>query len=155
MTKTNAIRILEANNIKYSTNTYTVDEEHLDAVTVAEQINAEPESVFKTLVTRGDKNGINVFCIPGNMELDLKKAASVSGNKKIEMIKVKEITEITGYIRGGCSPIGMKKEFPLFLDETSQLFDDIYISAGMRGMQIKLSVTDLCKITKGKLSDLI
>lgn len=153
--KTNAIRILEANNIKYSTHTYHVDENHLDAVTVANEVGAEPESVFKTLVTRGDKTGINVFCIPGNMDLNLKKAALVSGNKKVEMIKVKEITDITGYIRGGCSPIGMKKDFPIFIDETSQLFDEIYISAGVRGMQIKLSPFDLCTIIKGNLTDLI
>lgn len=153
--KTNAIRILESNNIKYSTHTYPVDEEHLDAVTVANSINAEPESVFKTLVTRGDKTGVNIFCIPGNMELNLKKAAQVSGNKKVEMIKVKEITDITGYIRGGCSPIGMKKDFPTFIDETSQLFNEIYISAGIRGMQIKLSFTDLCTVINANLSDLI
>lgn len=155
MSKTNAIRILEANNIKYSTSTYEVNEDKLDAVTVAHQINADPESVFKTLVTRGDKNGINVFCIPGNMELNLKKSASASGNKKIEMIKVKEITEITGYIRGGCSPIGMKKEYPTFIDETAQLFPQIYISAGIRGMQIKLLPEDLCQITKASFTDLI
>ncbi|RYX99657.1 Cys-tRNA(Pro) deacylase [bacterium] len=155
MSKTNAIRILEANNIKYSTASYIVDEEKLDAVTVAHEINAEPESVFKTLVTRGDKNGINVFCIPGNLELNLKKAASASNNKKVEMIKVKEITEITGYIRGGCSPVGMKKDFPTYIDETAQLFDQIYISSGMRGMQIKISPNDLCEVIKGNFSDLI
>lgn len=155
MSKTNAIRILEANSIKYSTASYIVDEEKLDAVTVAHEINAEPESVFKTLVTRGDKNGINVFCIPGNLELNLKKAASVSNNKKVEMIKVKEITDITGYIRGGCSPVGMKKDFPTYIDETAQLFDQIYISSGMRGMQIKISPNDLCELIKGNFSDLI
>lgn len=155
MSKTNAIRILEVNSIKYSTASYLVDEEKLDAVTVAHEINAEPESVFKTLVTRGDKNGINVFCVPGNLELNLKKAASASNNKKVEMIKVKEITEITGYIRGGCSPVGMKKDFPTYIDETAQLFDQIYISSGMRGMQIKISPNDLCELIKGNFSDLI
>ena len=155
MSKTNAIRILEAKNIDYSTVTYHVDEEKLDAVTVAEEINADPESVFKTLVTRGDKNGINVFCIPGNMELNLKKAASVSGNKKVEMIKVKEITDITGYIRGGCSPLGMKKDFPTFIDETCQLFPKIYISAGMRGMQICLNPEDLSKAINASFADIM
>lgn len=155
MSKTNAIRILEVNNIKYSTASYIVDAEKLDAVTVAHQINADPECVFKTLVTRGDKNGINVFCIPGNLELNLKKAASASNNKKVEMIKVKEITEITGYIRGGCSPVGMKKDFPTYIDETAQLFDEIYISSGMRGMQIKVSPNDLCEVIKGSFFDLI
>ncbi|MBC7475817.1 MAG: Cys-tRNA(Pro) deacylase [Candidatus Sericytochromatia bacterium] len=155
MSKTNAIRILESKKINYSTCTYQVNEDKLDAVTVAIEIGAEPESVFKTLVTRGDKTGINVFCIPANMELNLKKASIVSCNKSVEMIKVKEITDITGYIRGGCSPIGMKKEFPTYIDETSQLFEEIYISAGMRGMQIKIKPDDLTKLVKGSFVDLI
>lgn len=155
MSKTNAVRILDAKKINYSLHTYEVDEENLDAVTVANKINAEPESVFKTLVARGDKNGINVFCIPGNMELDLKKSASISGNKKIEMIKVKEITDLTGYIRGGCSPIGMKKEYPTYIDETCNLFDEIYISAGVRGTQIKISPNDLKELINAVFADLI
>ncbi|MFN8672358.1 MAG: Cys-tRNA(Pro) deacylase [Candidatus Sericytochromatia bacterium] len=155
MSKTNAVRILDAKKINYSLHTYEVDEENLDAVTVANKINAEPESVFKTLVARGDKNGINVFCIPGNMELDLKKSASISGNKKVEMIKVKEITDLTGYIRGGCSPIGMKKEYPTYIDETCNLFDEIYISAGVRGTQIKISPNDLKELINAVFADLI
>lgn len=155
MTKTNALRILDAKKIKYSTESYEVDETKLDAVTVAEEIGADPESVFKTLVTVGDKNGINVFCIPANMELDLKKSAVVSKNKKIEMIKVKDITTITGYIRGGCSPVGMKKDFPTYIDETAQLFDEIYVSAGMRGRQVKLSPFDLLEAVNAKFEDLI
>jgi Cys-tRNA(Pro)/Cys-tRNA(Cys) deacylase len=155
MSKTNAVRILESKGITFSTATYIVDENNLDAVTVAEEIGAETESVFKTLVTRGDKNGINVFCIPANMELNLKKAAVVSGNKKIEMIKVKEITDITGYIRGGCSPIGMKKDYPTYIDETAQIFDEIYLSAGVRGMQIKVSPLALAEVIKAKFFDII
>lgn len=155
MSKTNAIRILESKGITFSTATYMVDENNLDAVTVAEEIGAETESVFKTLVTRGDKNGINVFCIPANMELNLKKAAVVSGNKKIEMIKVKEITDITGYIRGGCSPIGMKKDYPTYIDETAQIFEEIYLSAGIRGMQIKVSPLALAEVIKAKFFDII
>ncbi len=155
MSKTNAIRILEAKNIKHSTVTYEVHEDKLDAVTVADEIGAEHESVFKTLVARGDKTGIVVFCIPANMELNLKKAAGASNNKSVEMIKVKEITDITGYIRGGCSPVGMKKLFPTYIDETAQLFEEIYVSAGIRGMQLKLSPIDLCNVIDGKFADII
>jgi Cys-tRNA(Pro)/Cys-tRNA(Cys) deacylase len=153
--KTNAVRLLEANNIKHSTFSYEVDESDLSGITVAHKIVAEPDKVFKTLVTRGDKTGINVFCIPVTEELDLKKAASVSGNKKIEMIKEKELLPLTGYIKGGCSPIGMKKHFPTFIDETAQLFDEIYVSAGVRGMQIKISLSDLIKITAAELKEII
>ncbi|MFN4151487.1 MAG: Cys-tRNA(Pro) deacylase, partial [Candidatus Sericytochromatia bacterium] len=148
-------RILESHNIEYSTYTYPVDEEKLDAVTVANEINADPDTVFKTLIARGDKNGINVFCIPAGMELDLKKAASASGNKKVEMIKVKEITDLTGYIRGGCSPVGMKKLYPTYIDETAQLFDEIYVSAGVRGMQMKLSPNKLLEVVNASFKDLI
>lgn len=155
MSKTNALRILESHNIEYSTYTYPVDEEKLDAVTVANEINADPDTVFKTLIARGDKNGINVFCIPAGMELDLKKAASASGNKKVEMIKVKEITDLTGYIRGGCSPVGMKKLYPTYIDETAQLFDEIYVSAGVRGMQMKLSPNKLLEVVNASFKDLI
>lgn len=155
MLKTNAIRILEKNKIKFSTSEYEVDESALDAVTVAEKIGAEIESVFKTLIARGDKNGINVFVIPGNFELDLKKAAKISGNKKIEMIKMKELLPLTGYIRGGCSPIGMKKLYPTFIDETSQLYEQIYISAGVRGMQINLKSDDLLEVVEAEYADII
>jgi Cys-tRNA(Pro)/Cys-tRNA(Cys) deacylase len=143
MPKTNAVRILESKSIKFSIFEYDFDEDKLDAVTVALKLNAEIESVFKTLVTFGDKTGYNVFCIPSNFELDLKKAAKASGNKSIEMIKVKDLFEITGYIRGGCSPVGMKKQFPTFIDETALLFPEIYVSAGLRGMQMKINPEDL------------
>ncbi|MGE5679565.1 MAG: Cys-tRNA(Pro) deacylase [Bacillota bacterium] len=155
MSKTNAIRILESQKIKHSTFTYDVNEEELDAVSVAEKVGAEHESVFKTLVTTGDKTGVTVFCIPGNMELDLKKAASASGNKKVEMIKVKELLPLTGYIRGGCSPIGMKKLYATYIDETAQLWDEIYVSAGVRGMQVKLSPQELKKLINAEFADLI
>ena len=134
---------------------YEFSEDELDAVTVARKINADPEAVFKTLVTRSDKNEIAVFIIPGNFELDLKKAASASGHKKIEMIKVKELLPLTGYIRGGCSPIGMKKLFPSFIDETAQLHEEIYVSAGVRGMQIKLAPDDLLNFINAAYADLI
>jgi Cys-tRNA(Pro)/Cys-tRNA(Cys) deacylase len=154
MSKTNAIRILEAGHVKHTFHEYPYNENELDAVTVAAAIGAEPEQVFKTLVTRGDKNGFNVFCIPANSQLDLKKAAKASGNKSIEMIKQKELLPLTGYIHGGCSPIGMKKQFATFIDEIAQLFDEIYVSAGQRGMQVKIEPDNILKITGGKYADL-
>ncbi len=155
MAKTNAVRLLEANNIQHSTVTYEVDENDLSGITVANKIGIEPEKAFKTLVTRGDRIGVNVFCIPVTEELDLKKAAVASGNKKIEMIKEKELLPLTGYIKGGCSPIGMKKKYPTYIDETAQLFDEIYISAGLRGMQIKINPKDLAEIVTGVFAELI
>ena len=153
--KTNAVRLLEANNIQHSTLTYYVDESDLSGITVAKKIGVEPERVFKTLVTRGDKTGINVFCIPVTEELNLKKAAAVCGNKKIEMIKERELLPLTGYIKGGCSPIGMKKHYPTFIDETAQLFDKISVSAGLRGIQIMIKPDDLAKILGNNFADLI
>jgi len=153
--KTNVVRLLEANNIIHSTLTYEVDESDLSGITVANKIGVEPERVFKTLVTRGEKTGINIFCIPVTEELNLKKAALVCGDKKIEMIKEKELLPLTGYIKGGCSPIGMKKNYPTFIDETAQLFDEISISAGLRGMQIMIKPNDLLEVVKGKFADLI
>lgn len=114
-----------------------------------------PEQLFKTLVTKGDKTGHMVFCIPVAEELDLKKAAECSKNKKIEMLHVKDLLPVTGYIRGGCSPIGMKKKFPTFIDETAQLFDEIGVSAGVRGCQIIISPDDLVKYTEAALKDLV
>ena len=153
--KTNAIRILEFQNIDHTTIEYQFNEEEIDAVSVAHKIGAEPETVFKTLVARNDENEILVFVIPGSFELNLKKAAKASGSKNIEMIKVKELQPLTGYIRGGCSPIGMKKLFPTFIDETAQLYDKIYCSAGVRGMQINIAPNDLCVVTRAKFADLI
>ena len=154
MAKTNVVRFLEANNVQHSTVTYEVDENDLSGITVANKVGVDPEKVFKTLVTRGDKSGIIVFCIPVTEELDLKKAAVASGNKKIEMIKEKELFPLTGYIKGGCSPIGMKKNYPTYIDETAQIFDEIYISAGVRGMQIKVKPDDLIQIVEGRLNEL-
>jgi len=147
--------LLEASNIQHSVLTYDVDESDLSGITVAEKIGVEPERVFKTLVTRGEKTGINVFCIPVTEELNLKKVALVCGDKKIEMIKEKELLPLTGYIKGGCSPIGMKKHYPTFIDETAQLFDKISISAGVRGMQIMINPEDLAKIVGNNFADLI
>ncbi len=153
--KTNAVRILESKNIVHSTVEYESDENEIDAVSVANKIGAEPETVFKTLVARNERNELLVFVIPGNFELNLKKAAKASGSKSIELIKVKELQPLTGYIRGGCSPIGMKKLFPTFIDETAQLNEKIYCSAGVRGMQLHLSPTDLLGVVNGEFCDLI
>lgn len=155
MNKTNAIRILEAHKIKYETFSYDVNEEDLSGETVAKKIGAEPDKVFKTLVCIGDKTSHIVFCIPVTTELNLKKAAAASGNKKVEMIPLKNLLPLTGYIRGGCSPVGMKKLFPTYIDETAQLFEDIYVSTGVRGMQMKLNPDDLINLVNGVYADLI
>ncbi|MDD5362529.1 MAG: Cys-tRNA(Pro) deacylase [Ignavibacteria bacterium] len=155
MKKTNAVRILELNNIKHELFEYEFNEDEIDAISVANKINAPHEEVFKTLVLTGDKTGTGVFVIPGNAELNLKKAASVSGNKKIEMIKVKDLLTLTGYIRGGCSPIGMIKKYPAFIEESAQIFEMIYVSAGIRGMQVRISPVDLASLTGAKFCDLI
>jgi Cys-tRNA(Pro)/Cys-tRNA(Cys) deacylase len=155
MSKTNAIRILESHKIKYETVSYEVDESDLSGDTVALKISADPETVFKTLVCIGDKTVHIVFCIPVTQELNLKKAAAASGNKKVEMIKLKDLLPLTGYIRGGCSPVGMKKLFPTYLDETAQIFESIFVSAGVRGTQMKLSPDELLRIIGGSYADLI
>jgi len=154
MSKTNAIRILESHKINFTSFSYEVDESDLSGETVAKKIKAELETVFKTLVCIGDKTGYLVFCIPVVTELNLKKAAAISGNKKVEMIKLKDLFPLTGYVRGGCSPIGMKKLFPTYVDETAQLFDYIFASAGARGTQIKINPDDLIKIVDGAYSDI-
>jgi len=155
MNKTNAIRIVESLNIRHKVVSYEVDESDLTGETVALKIGVDPESVFKTLVCKGDKTGHIVFCIPVTLELDLKKAAFASENKKVEMIKLKDLFPLTGYVRGGCSPIGMKKHFPTFIDEASQLFEQIYVSAGLKGTQLLIAPDDLMMITNGRYTDLI
>jgi len=151
MTKTNAARLLDAKKVKYELIPYSYSEDDLSAEHVAESLGEEIERVFKTLVLRGDKTGCFVCVVPGNIEVDLKVAASVSGNKSCEMLKMKELLPLTGYIRGGCSPIGMKKPFPTFIHESALLYDFIYISAGQRGLQLKLSPKDLFDFTGAKI----
>ncbi len=143
--KTNAVRLLEAAGIPFELGEYEVDEDDLSGVHAAELIGMPPEQVFKTLVARGDRNGIAVFCIPVAEELDLKRAAAVSGNKSLQMVHVRELLALTGYIRGGCSPIGMKKHYPTYVDETCILFDRIAVSAGRRGLQLFISPDALCR----------
>ncbi len=139
MTKTNAMRLLDAAGISYSTREYEWDESDLSGVHAAEQLDIPAEQVFKTLVARGDKTGPLVLCVPVAEEVELRRAAAVSGNKKVELIHLRELTALTGYMRGGCSPIGMKKSFPTYIDETAVLFDEICVSAGMRGEQLVLA----------------
>ena len=136
--KTNAARLLDAAGIPYTLVPYEVDEEHLEASHVAEQLGEDLDRVFKTLVLRGDRTGLFVCVVPGSMEVDLRVAARISGNKNCAMIHVKELLTLTGYIRGGCSPIGMKKPLPTYIHESALLWDTIYVSAGVRGLQLCL-----------------
>ena len=152
--KTNVMRMLDTAKIPYRVMEYEVDENNLAGTHIAEQIGLAYEMVFKTLVARGDKTGPVVFCIPCDAEIDLKKAARVTGNKRIEMVQVKELLGLTGYIRGGCSPIGMKKKFPTFIDETALLLDEIAVSAGVRGAQLLLSTEALMAFADAKPVDL-
>ena len=145
--KTNAARLLDAAGIPYILVPYQVDEEHLEASHVARQLGEDIDTVFKTLVLRGDRNGLFVCVMPGSLEVDLKVAARISGNKSCEMIHVKELLPLTGYIRGGCSPIGMKKPLPTFIHESALLYDYIYVSAGVRGLQIRINPNDLIGFT--------
>lgn len=152
--KTNAVRLVEAAKIPCREHFYEYDENDLSGLHAAEALGKPPEEVFKTLVARGERTGINVFCIPVCCELDLKKAAKAAGDKNMELIHVKELLGITGYIRGGCSPVGMKKRYPTCFDETCQLYDEIAISAGERGHQMILNPEALAALVGAKLADL-
>lgn len=155
MQKTNAARLLDRAGIDYELIPYEVDEEHLDAAHVAAQLGEAPEQVFKTLVLRGDRNGVLVCVVPGNREVDLKAAARASGNKSVAMLHLYELLDTTGYVRGGCSPIGMKRAFPTFIDESCRGFDRIYISAGVRGLQIGLAPDDLIRFAGIRVAPLV
>lgn len=153
--KTNAARLLDRAKIKYEFVPYVVDENDLAATHIADQLNEDIKQVFKTLVLKGDKSGYFVCVVPGDAEVDLKKAAKVSGNKKVDLIPMKELLPTTGYIRGGCSPIGMKKAFPTFFHSTCLDFDYIYVSAGVRGLQLKVSPAELVKYVRGTTENII
>ena len=155
MNKTNAARLLDKAKINYALVTYNVDENHLDAGHVANQLGENIAAVFKTLVLRGDKFGIIVCVVPGNCEVDLKKAAKLSGNKKVEMLAMKELLPTTGYIRGGCSPLGMKKPFPTLIHKSCAEHQTIFVSAGVRGMQIAIHPDDLMHVTGAVACDLV
>ena len=153
--KTNAVRLVEQAKIPCRESFYEYDEKDLSGLHAAQAIAMPPEQVFKTLVARGEKTGINVFCIPVCCELDLKKAAKAAGDKNREMVAVKELLVLTGYIRGGCSPVGMKKRYPTFLDETCILWDESAVSAGARGHQMIVPPEALASLVDAELVDII
>ena len=152
--KNNAARILDAKSISYELVEYEVDETDLSATTLAKKIGEDIEQIFKTLVLRGDKTGVFVCVVPGDAEVNLKKAAKISGNKNCAMVHQKELLPLTCYIRGGCSPLGTKKSYPTYIHETCQLFDSIFVSAGQRGLQFKINPDDLIKVTGSVVCDL-
>ena len=155
MVKTNAMRLLSSAKIPFETIEYEVDENNLAGGHVAEQIGMPKEQVFKTLVAKGEKKGIYVFCIPVDSELSLKKAAKLVCEKKIEMLHVKDLLATTGYIRGGCSPVGMKKKFPTFINETALQYDKISVSAGVKGCQMIVNPNQLAKFVGATLADVV
>ena len=154
-TKTNAVRLVQQAGIPCREAFYEFDEQDLSGVHAAQAIGMPEEQVFKTLVARGEKTGINVFCIPVCCELDLKKAAKAAGDKNMELVAVKELLGLTGYIRGGCSPVGMKKHYPTFIDETCTLWDGIAVSAGARGHQMIVPPQPLADLVGAELTDII
>lgn len=152
--KTNAARILDQSKIPYEIKEYTVDESDLSAISVAQKVGLPIEQVYKTLVARGDKTGVIVSCIQGDHELQLKALASLSGNKKVEVVSLKEVLPLTGYIRGGVSPIGMKKNYPVYIDSNILRHERIALSAGLRGLQLFLRPTDLITVTRAQLGEI-
>jgi len=153
-TKTNAVRLVQQAKIPCRESFYDFDEKDLNGNHAAAAIGMPPEQVFKTLVARGEKTGINVFCIPVCCELDLKKAAKAAGDKNMELVAVKDLLNLTGYIRGGCSPVGMKKKYPTFMDETCILWDEIAVSAGARGHQMIVPPEELAELVDARLADI-
>ena len=154
MQKTNVMRMLDKAKIEYTYKEYEVDESDLSGTHIASVTGMDPEKVFKTLVAKGDKTGHCVFCIPCALEVDLKKAAKVTGNKKVEFLPLKDLLPTTGYIRGGCSPIGMKKRFPTYIHESALNFETISVSGGMRGLQVILSPKVLGEFVGASFADL-
>ena len=152
--KTNAVRLIQQAGIPCRETFYTYDENDLSGLHAAEAIGMPPEEVFKTLVARGERTGINVFCIPVCFELNLKKAAKAAGDKNMELVAVKELLGLTGYIRGGCSPVGMKKRYPTYFDETCELYEEIAVSAGERGHQMIIPPMDLARFLGAQLVDI-
>lgn len=152
--KTNVARLLDKAKVSYELIPYEVDESDLSAVHVAASLGENVEQVFKTIVLHGEKSGYFVCVLPGDHEIDLKRAAKVSGNKKCELLPMKELLPVTGYIRGGCSPIGMKKHFPTYIHHTAEQYPYIYISAGLRGLQIKLNPADLLREARAEYAEL-
>ena len=154
MQKTNGVRLLDQLGIKYELRAYEVDPNDLTAESVAEKVGLPPEQVFKTLVARGDRNGICMAVIPGDAELDLKALANASGDRKIHLVQMKELLGLTGYIRGGVTAFAGKKDYPVYVDETLELFDVVSVSAGIRGLQVLLKPEDYLRVTKGTIATL-
>jgi Cys-tRNA(Pro)/Cys-tRNA(Cys) deacylase len=152
---TNVLRILRSAGIPHQVLPYEVEEEHLDAATVAARLSRSPDTLFKTLVARDEQGEIRVFCVPGACDLDLKKAARAARVKKIELVGMKELFGLTGYVRGGCSPIGMKRRYPVYLDEIAITFPEICVSAGARGLQVALAPERLLRLCRAVLADLV
>lgn len=152
--KTTAARILDTLNITYTMHESEVDLSDLSATSMAARMGEDPACVFKTLVARGDRTGVLMACIPGNGELDLKALARASGNRSVEMVHLKEVLPLTGYVRGGCSPLGGKKAYPVYIDETAILWDQIYVSAGHRGVQLQLAPDDLLRACNGEYAEI-
>ena len=155
MAKTNAVRHLESLGIPFEVRTYLVEPELLGAETAAVKLGVPVETVFKTIVTRNENNIVYVFCLPGDADLDLKKAARASSSKRIELVRSRELLPLTGYVRGGCSPIGMKKAYATFIEEMARAYDRIYVSAGRRGMQIAVDPGDLARVAHASFVDVI
>lgn len=153
--KTNAMRILERAKIPYQVLTYPWKEDALDAIHAAEAMGRKDEEVYKTLLAQGDKSGVLVAVIPSNAHIDLKKLAKASGNKRVEMLPLKHLTETTGYVRGGCSPLGMKKDYPTFIDESVLNLQEVGVSAGQRGLQMALAPKDLIQVAHMSVANLI
>ena len=153
--KTNAMRILDSLSIPYSIHTYQWDEEHLDAVHAAESAGLDPERVYKTIVMRNSEKRIFVFCLPAEFGISLKKARALTGSREIDLIRMDELMPLTGYIRGGCSPLGMRKHYPTYISELAALEETIYISGGQRGVQIELKPDDLARAAEAEFADFI
>ncbi len=154
MSKTNACRILDSLGIQYELREYTVDPGDLSAENVAAKVGLPPEQVFKTLAVRGDRQGVSVAVIPGNYELDFKALAQLTGDRKVEMLPLKEVQSVTGYIRGGVTALGMKKDYPIFADETIELWDTVSVSAGHRGLQIVIAPADYLRATAATVGEI-
>ncbi|MBO5248849.1 MAG: Cys-tRNA(Pro) deacylase [Clostridia bacterium] len=154
MNKTNAMRMLDKAKIPYEPKEYIPDENDLSGVHIAEQIGIPPQQCFKTIVTRGDKTGPVVFCIPADLEIDLKKAAKITGNKKVEPLHVKDLPQLTGYVRGACSPLGMKKKFPTYIHQTCNNFEKITVSAGVKGCQLLVKSNEIVSCIQATVCDL-
>lgn len=154
MNKTNAMRALEVAGIPYTPYFYSVEGDDFSGIHIAEKVGLPPDIMFKTLVARGERRGLLVFCLPVNLELDLKKCASAAGDKRVELLPVKELLPATGYLRGGCSPIGMKKKLPTWFDESAELYEKITVSAGVRGCQLLLDRAQLLSFTEASVCNL-